>query len=78
MILGGLFKRFADLLPKPTRQAGVIVAVHGGNEYTVQLAGGGTLRATAATAYGLHIRVFVLGQRIDGLAPALPALVIDV
>ncbi|MEC7120592.1 MAG: hypothetical protein VXW65_11925 [Pseudomonadota bacterium] len=78
MALGNIFKRFIDLLPKQPRMIGTVIVVHGGGEYTVQLNGGGTLRVTARESYNINNRVYVVDQRIDGLAKNLPTVTIDV
>lgn len=78
VVLGNIWKRFADLLPKDPRVVGTVISVNGGGGYTVQLAGGGTLQALSDVTYSVNARVFVVGRRIEGTAPALTSLTIDV
>lgn len=78
MILGGAWKRFIKLLPTQPRLVGVVIAVHPSNEYTVELTDGGVLRVRARESYSINNRVFVVDQKIDGIAPSLPSVTIDV
>ena len=78
MILGSLFKRFLDLVPKTPRLVGTVISNAGGGRYGVQLAGGGVIEATSKNAYSISARVFVEDQRIVGDAPALDVVTIDV
>ena len=77
-VLGNIWKRFADLLPKTSRVVGTVISVTGGGSYTVQLSGGGTLQALSDVNYSVNARVFVAGRKIDGTAPVLTSLTIDV
>ena len=78
MILGSVFKRFIGLIPKPPRVVGVVIASHGSDEYSVELQGGGVLRVMAREDYNIGNRVYVVDQKIDGLARSLPIVTIDV
>lgn len=78
MILGGLFKRFLDLVPKTPRLVGTVISSYGGGRYAVQLSGGGVVEVTSKNAYSVSARVFIEDQRIVDDAPALDAVTIDV
>lgn len=77
-ILGSFWRRFVDLLPKAPRYVGTVVAVVSPGVYTVQLAGGGLMQATGGDEYVVSDRVFVLDKKIEGKAPNLPSITIDV
>ena len=79
-ILGSFWKRFVGLLPKSARYVGTVVSVISPGRYAVQLSGGGGIvQATAGVdEYVVSDRVFVTNQKIDGSAPTLPSITIDV
>lgn len=77
-ILGSFWRRFVDLLPKAPRYVGTIISVASPGVYTVQLAGGGLMQATSTDAYAVSDRVFVMDKKIEGKAPDLPSITIDV
>ncbi len=77
-ILGSFWKRFVDLLPKAPRYVGTVVSVVSPGVYNVQLAGGGLMQATSPEEYVASDRVFVLDKKIEGKAPNLPSITIDV
>jgi hypothetical protein len=76
--LGGVWKKFVDLLPKPARLVGVITVVQSSGRYTVQLTGGGFVQAFGEGIYSVSDRVFISGKKIDGKSPSLTSFVIDV
>ncbi|MFC4161955.1 hypothetical protein [Chitinimonas lacunae] len=63
--------QFKEMLASPVRQHARVATVHGDGTVTVQLLGGGLLRVSGEAEEGAT--VFVLGGRIDGPAPDLPA-----
>jgi hypothetical protein len=77
-VLGGIWKRFFDLLPKTPRYIGTVITVNGPGRYTVQLVGGGTLQVVAEGTYTVSDRVFVSDKRIEGEAPALTTINIEI
>lgn len=68
-------RSFLDLLPPTPLQVGTVTAIAGGVA-TVELPGGGTLQARGEAAVGT--RVFVRDGAIEGPAPVLPVVLIDV
>jgi hypothetical protein len=77
-VLGGIWRKFVDLLPKTPRYIGTIVAVNSPGRYSVQLIGGGLLQAIGSTEYQVADRVFVADKKIEGKAPALTSTTIEV
>ena len=78
-ILGSFWKRFVDLLPTAPRLVGTIVSVISPGRFNVQLdGGGGVVQATSGDEYVVSDRVFVLDKKIEGTAPNLPSVTIDV
>jgi hypothetical protein len=70
-----LFKRFSDLTGRSLRTVGTCVAADFG-ECSIQYPGGSIVRVKGAGVIGN--RYFVLEGKLDGDAPALGSLVIDV
>lgn len=70
-----LFRKLLDLLPDPALQVGQVVSISGGVA-TIQLPGGGTLKARGTAA--VSDTVFVRGGVIEGAAPSLTVVAIDV
>jgi hypothetical protein len=77
-ILGGIWKKFVDLLPKTPRYIGTVIAVTSPGRYVVQLVGGGTLTVLGSAEYQVSDRVFVADKKIEGKAPTLTAETIEV
>lgn len=77
-ILGGMWKKFIDLLPKTPRYIGTVTAVLSPGRYMVQLAGGGALTVLGSAEYQVADRVFVADEKIEGKAPTLAAEIIEV
>lgn len=73
--MSNLYHQFLALLPPRPLQVGAVTAV-AGQLCTVQLPGGGVLQARGAAAVG--DQVFVRDGLIEGLAPALTVVAIDV
>ena len=69
------YKRLIGLLPTTPLQVGDVTAVSGGVA-TVQLPGGGFLTARGSAAVGQ--RLFVRDGVIEGLAPNLTVVTIEV
>ena len=76
--LGGIWKKFLDLLPSTPRQVGTVVSVGTAGRYNVQLVGGGTITVRGEDGYQSGDRVFVAGDRIESKASTLPPVTIDV
>ena len=70
-----VFKRFTDLTGRSLRTVGTCVAADFG-ECVIQYPGGSRVTALGAGTVGLDY--FVLDGRLDGEAPALTALVVEV
>ena len=70
-----LYRQFLDLLPQRPLQVGTVTAVTNG-VCTVTLPGGGIDTARGSASVGQ--RVFIRDGAIEGLAPELPLVQIDV
>jgi len=70
-----LFKRFADLTGRSLRTVGVCVSADFG-ECTIQYPGGALIRANGVGTVGTPY--FVVNGRLDGEAPNLASLEIEV
>ena len=70
-----LYEQFRQLLPDPPMQAGVVTEV-GSGVVTVQLPGGGVLRARGSADVGQ--RVFVRDGVVQAIAPSLTLEIIDI
>jgi len=70
-----LYEQFRGLLPDPPLQAGTVIDV-GAGVVTVELPGGGRVRARGHAAIGQS--VFVRDGVVEALAPNLPIEVIEV
>ncbi len=75
---GGLWRKFLDLLPQAPRSIATVTTGNANGKYTVTLAGGGTMQVLGQTGYQVADKVFVAGQKIEGKAPTLTAITIDV
>lgn len=73
--MSNLYHQFLALLPPRPLQVGTVTAV-AGQLCTVQLPGGGVLQARGDAA--VTDRVFVRDGLIEGLAPALTVVAIDI
>jgi len=71
-----VYRALLELLPQDPLQVGTVTAINADDTRTVQLPGGGEIRARGDAALGS--RVFVRGGLIEGPAPALTVLTIDV
>jgi hypothetical protein len=71
-----LWRQFRDLLPEAPLLVGTVAARHTDGTATVELLDGGLLRVRGGASVG--DRVFVRDGRIEGEAPPLPHLDIEV
>lgn len=78
LALGGIWKKFLDLLPIPQRQVGTVVRVGSLDQYTVQLVSGGLITVRGASGYLEGDHVFITGGWIESKASSLPYITIDV
>ena len=70
-----IYRQFLDLIPARPLQVGTVTAVSG-NTCTVELPGGGLLQARGTAA--VNDQVFVRDGVIEGQAPALTLVVIEI
>jgi len=70
-----LYEQFRQLLPDPPLQAGTVIDV-GSGVVTVELPGGGRVRARGHAAIGQP--VFVRDGVVEAVAPNLPIEVIEI
>jgi hypothetical protein len=73
--MANLYQQFRALLPEPALQAGTVIEASPG-VVTVQLPGGGLLKARGSAAVGQT--VFVRDGVVESVAPSLPAIVIEI
>lgn len=71
-----VYRALLALLPEDPLQVGDVTAVNADGTVTLTLPGGGQLRARGEANNGA--RVFVRGGIVEGPAPALTVLTIDV
>jgi hypothetical protein len=71
-----VYRALLELLPQDPLLVGTVTAVNADATRTVQLPGGGFVRARGDAA--VAATVFVRGGVIEGAAPALTAITIDV
>lgn len=70
-----LYKRFSDLTGRKLRTVGICISADFG-ECTIQYPGGSAVRVKGTGTPGT--RYFVLDGKLDGEAPTLPALEIEI
>ena len=70
-----LYQQFRALLPDPPLQVGTVIAVSGG-VVTVQMPGGGLLKARGDACVGQ--KVFVRDAVVEAIAPNLTLEIIDI
>lgn len=73
--MSNVYARFLQLLPQTPLQSGTVVAASGGSVF-IDLPGGGRIQARGEAPVGS--RVFVRDSVIEGPAPDLTILEIDV
>ncbi|MHA6890810.1 hypothetical protein [Ralstonia pseudosolanacearum] len=71
-----LWRQFEALLPDSPLLVGTVVTRHDDGTVTVQLLGGGLVRAIGAGEPSQ--RLFVRGTEVVGLAPTLPSVDIEI
>lgn len=71
-----LWRQFSELLPDSPLLIGTVVSQHSDETVTVELLDGGLLRVSGSSAVG--DRVFVRDGQIEGTAPTLPSVVIEI
>lgn len=69
------FKVLQELIARPAAQIGTVAAVSTG-QVTIDLIGGGTITARGDATVGQN--VYVRDGVVDGVAPSLPLITIDV
>lgn len=72
--MSNLYRKFISLIPSPPLMVGQVIAV-GGGIVTVELPGGGVIKARGQATTGQN--VFVRDGVIEGPAPDLPVVTID-
>lgn len=77
-VLGNFWRKFLDLLPSEPRLVGTIISIDSPGDYSIQLAGGGVVQALGDSGLSVSNKVFVVGKKIEGRAPDLPAVTIEV
>lgn len=70
-----LYEQFRRLIPEPPLQAGAVIEV-GSGVVTVQLPGGGRIKARGNAVIGQN--VFVRDDAVEGIAPLLPLELIEI
>lgn len=71
-----VYRALLELLPQDPLLVGTVTEINADGTATVELPGGGTLRARGVAEVG--DRVFVRGGVIDSTAPALTVLAIEI
>lgn len=72
-----LYRQFLDLLPRDPMFVGVVIAHHGDGTATLELPGGGMIRARGQEV-AVGERAFVQGGAVIGEAPDLTDVTIEV
>ncbi|WP_286757783.1 hypothetical protein [Ralstonia sp. RL] len=70
-----LYQQFRQLIPDPPLQAGTAIEI-GSGVVTVQLPGGGRIKARGTAAIGQN--VFVRDDTVEGIAPTLTLELIEI
>jgi hypothetical protein len=70
-----LYEQFRQLIPDPPLQAGTVIET-GPGVVTVQLPGGGRIKARGTAGVGQN--VFVRDDIVEGIAPALTLELIEI
>jgi hypothetical protein len=71
-----LYRALIDLLPQPTLQVATVTATHADGTVTVEYPGGSTQRVRGDATVGQ--KVFVREGAVEGVAPSLPVVEIEV
>ena len=72
-----LYRQLRELLPEPTLSVATVVAEHADGSTTVQYPGGSQQRVRGA-GHAAGQSVFVRSGQIEGTAPALDSVTIEV
>lgn len=75
--MSNLYRQLRDLLPEPPLTVATVAAVHADGMCTVTFPGGGQQRVRG-NAVGVGQKAFVRAGVVEGAAPNLSALTIDV
>lgn len=70
-----LYEQFRQLIPDPPLQAGTVISV-GTGVVTVQLPGGGLIKARGTAAVGQ--KVFIRDDAVEGISPNLTLEIIEI
>jgi len=70
-----LYEQFRQLIPEPPLQAGTVIEI-GSGVVTVQLPGGGRIKARGTAAIGQN--VFIRDDTVEGIAPTLTLELIEI
>jgi len=70
-----LYEQFRQLMPEPPLQAGTVIAADVGS-VTVQIPGGGRIKARGSAAIGQN--VFVRDDVVESVAPTLTLEIIEI
>lgn len=74
-----LWRRFADLLPHSPTLLAMVTLLHSDGSASLTLLGGGILRTrTGGVDCSVGDRVFVRDGQIQGLAPQLPQVMVEI
>lgn len=76
--LGNFWQQFKDLLPSEPKLVGTITANYGNGLYGVNLVGGGSVQAISNTDRLIGDKVYITGRVIEGKAPDLPDVIIEI
>ncbi len=71
-----LWRQFSALLPESPLLIGTVVTQHSDDTVTVELLDGGLLRVSGSSSVG--DRVFVREGQVEGVAPTLPSVLIEI
>jgi len=71
-----VYRALLDLLPQAPLLSGVVTVDHGDGSVTVEFPGGGTQRVRGVA--DVDDRVFVRGGLVEGPAPALSPITIEI
>lgn len=71
-----LYRQLRELLPEPALSVATVVAEHADGSTTVQYPGGSQQRVRGVSDVGQ--RVFVRSGQIEGVAPSLTSITIEV
>ncbi len=74
-----IWKQFIDdVLPSKPINLGEITAIYGDGQYSVNLVGGGSIRAYSDQNLNIGDKVKITGSRINSKAPDLPIYQLEI